>query len=183
MRSGTLTVKTASGLTKTVSISQAVPSVLASYYLFFRGSLSVKNSTSQALDNVKVVAHLTASGVSNPSDHLYDITSTYNLTTSGSGQTAKMEMDLDEIEVQNTGGKAYNILDYFLISVNNITNVRMYVGNEITVESDNDSSYIGEDQDYDIRLELSSPLTVNMTTSGDTVYIGSAGPIEINEVY
>lgn len=129
------------------------------------------------------MAHLTASGVNNPSDHLYDITSTYNLTTSGSGQTVQMDIEIDEIEIQNTGGKAYNLLDYLLISVNNITNVRMYVGNEITVESDHDNSYIGEDQDYDARLELNSPLTVDMTTSGDTVYISSAGPIEIKEVY
>lgn len=182
-RRGNITVKTSSGLSKTVSISQAAPSIPASYYLFFRGALDVKNSTPERLDNVKIMAHLTASGVNNPSDHLYDITSTYNLTTSGSGQTVQMDIEIDEIEIQNTGGKAYNLLDYLLISVNNITNVRMYVGNEITVESDHDNSYIGEDQDYDARLELNSPLTVDMTTSGDTVYISSAGPIEIKEVY
>lgn len=182
-RNGNITVKTTSGLSKTVSLSQVAPSIPASYYLFFRGALDVKNSTPEGLDNVKIMAHLTASGVNNPSDHLYDITSTYNLTTSGSGQTAEMVIEVDDIEIPNTGGKAYNILDYLLISVNNLTNVRVYVSNEITVESDHDSSYIGEDQDYEVRLELSRPLTVDMTTSGDTVYINSAGPIEIKEVY
>ena len=124
---------------------------------------------------------MAASGVSNPSDHLYDITTTYNLAATGSSQTAKMEIELD-VEIQNTGGKVYNILDYLLISVNNITNVRMYVSNEISLESDSDSSYIEEDQNFDVRLELSTPLTVE-TTNSDTVYIGSAGPIEIKEVY
>lgn len=181
-RMGNITVRTSSGLSKTVSISQAAPSVPASYYLFFRGYLSVKNNTGEGLNNVKLMAHMTASGVNNPADHLYDITGTYNLTSSGSGKTARMALELDKVLVQNTGGKVYNILDYLLISVNNITNVRMYVGNEITVESDSDSSYIGEGQDYDTKLELSSPLTVE-TTSYDTVYINSSGPVEINSVY
>lgn len=181
-RSGNITVRTSSGLSKTVSISQEAPSISASYNLSFMGSLSVTNNTPEGLNNVKLIAHMAASGVSDLDDHLYDITDTYNLTTSGSGKTVKMTINKNQVLIQNTGGKIYNLLDYLLISVNNITNVRMYVGNEISLESDSDSSYIGEDQEFDISMKLSRPLTVE-TTSYDTVYISSSGPVEINSVY
>lgn len=177
-RSGSLTIRTASGLTKSVSVSQ----LTERYSLSVGGSLFIKNTDpNNTLSRVDVaVGFYNIDGdITGP----YEAGAAYNIPT---GTTDVADLEWYETFKYQSDQEPFNRFGWIQLKVNGNTNLRGYLGGDITLEISGENYYMPTDKEFDSgRLELSSKIPIDLDYTGTQVYLGNEldSPIIITEFY
>lgn len=160
-RSGSLTVKTASGLTKTVSVSQKSDK----YYIFFRGNLFFQNQIKEQVELPAIDIYVHLQNSEGDSSDLFQVGTMHNLAYN---TTDMAEIELDQIFDIHPDQAPFDRLDYIQLQINSNKNLDGYTGGEITCSSDKDNGYVREDVEFYIgKLELSTPLLIDYMGQGN----------------
>ena len=177
-RSGTLTIKTASGLTKTVSISQQKES----YSLNVGGSLFIRN-TDPNNPSLTIDVSVGFYNIDGDTTGPYKAGTAYNIPT---GTTDVADLEWYETFKYQSDQEPFNRFGWIQLSVNGNKNLRGYLGGDITLEICADNEYMPTDMEFEVgRLELSSKIPIDLDYTGTKVNLNNElnSPIVITEFY
>lgn len=177
-RSGSLTIKTASGLTKSVSLYQQKEH----YSLGVGGSLFIRN-TDPNNPSLSIDVSVGFYNVDGDTTGPYDCGTAYNIST---GTTDVADLEWYETFKYQSDQEPFNRFGWIQLKVNGNTNLRGYLGGDITLEISGENYYMPTDKKFDSgRLELSSKIPIDLDYTGTQVYLGNEldSPIIITEFY
>ena len=177
-RSGSLTIRTASGLTKSVSVSQ----LTERYSLSVGGSLFIRN-TDPNNPSLTIDVSVGFYNVDGDTTGPYDCGTAYNIST---GTTDVADLEWSESFVYQSDQEPFDRFGWIQLTVNGNTGLRGYLGGDITIETPEGNEYMPTDMKFDVgRLELSYKIPIDLDSTGTKVYLRNEldSPIVITEFY
>ena len=177
-RSGSLTIRTASGLTKSVSVSQ----LTERYSLSVGGSLFIRN-TDPNNPSLTIDVSVGFYNVDGDTTGPYDCGTAYNIST---GTTDVADLEWSESFVYQSDQEPFDRFGWIQLTVNGNTGLRGYLGGDITIETPEGNEYMPTDMEFDVgRLELSYKIPIDLDYTGTKVNLNNEldSPIVITEFY
>lgn len=177
-RSGSLTIKTASGLTKSVSVYQQKEH----YSLDVSGRLFIRNTDPNNL-SLTVDVSVGFYNIDGDTTGPYACGTAYNIST---GTTAVADLEWFETFKYQSDQEPFDRFGWIQLKVNGNMNLKGYLGGDITVETSAETDYIPTDKEFDIgRIELSYKIPIDLDSTATKVYLVNElnSPIVITEFY